>query len=108
MHSPTLTNRFVISRNSASTGCGYAGDKAITQRRRRGFLWPLPPGSTMVAPSSPESSVMSRLSLSALSTLPGHVGRPAYDRTTITPGIVHLGIGAFHRAHMAVYVDNVL
>jgi fructuronate reductase len=31
-----------------------------------------------------------------------------YDRGAITPGIVHLGIGAFHRAHMAVYVDDLL
>jgi fructuronate reductase len=51
---------------------------------------------------------MSRLNLSALPTLPAHVGRPAYDRAGITPGIVHLGIGAFHRAHMAVYVEKLL
>ena len=31
-----------------------------------------------------------------------------YDRAAVTPGIVHLGIGAFHRAHMAVYVDDLL
>lgn len=31
-----------------------------------------------------------------------------YDRSKITPGIVHLGIGAFYRAHVAVYVDEVL
>jgi len=31
-----------------------------------------------------------------------------YDRSTVTPGIVHLGIGAFHRAHMAAYVDSLL
>ncbi|WP_082434452.1 mannitol dehydrogenase family protein [Devosia sp. A16] len=31
-----------------------------------------------------------------------------YDRATISPGIVHLGIGAFHRAHMAAYVDSLL
>jgi fructuronate reductase len=31
-----------------------------------------------------------------------------YDRSRVAPGIVHLGIGAFHRAHMAVYVDDVL
>jgi len=31
-----------------------------------------------------------------------------YDRAAVTPGIVHLGIGAFHRAHMAVYVDDIL
>ena len=33
---------------------------------------------------------------------------PRYDRAAVTPGIVHLGIGAFHRAHMAVYVDGLL
>jgi fructuronate reductase len=32
----------------------------------------------------------------------------AYDRARVTPGIVHLGIGAFHRAHMAAYVDDIL
>jgi fructuronate reductase len=31
-----------------------------------------------------------------------------YHRASVTPGIVHLGIGAFHRAHMAVYVDDLL
>ena len=31
-----------------------------------------------------------------------------YDRSKVTPGIVHLGIGAFHRAHMAAYVDDLL
>jgi fructuronate reductase len=51
---------------------------------------------------------MPRLSLSSLSELPGSVVRPAYDRTKIKPGIVHLGIGAFHRAHMAVYVEKLL
>lgn len=51
---------------------------------------------------------MSRLSLLTLAALPSNVARPAYDRTKITPGIVHLGIGAFHRAHMAVYVEKLL
>ncbi|GGF19314.1 mannitol dehydrogenase [Youhaiella tibetensis] len=32
----------------------------------------------------------------------------SYDRSAVTPGIVHLGIGAFHRAHQAVYVDDLL
>jgi fructuronate reductase len=32
----------------------------------------------------------------------------AYDRAAVTPGIVHLGLGAFHRAHMAVYIDSLL
>ena len=51
---------------------------------------------------------MPRLSLSSLSALPANVVRPTYDRAKVTPGIVHLGIGAFHRAHMAVYVEKLL
>lgn len=31
---------------------------------------------------------------------------PAYDRAALTPGIVHIGLGNFHRAHMAVYLDD--
>lgn len=34
--------------------------------------------------------------------------KPAYNRETIQPGIVHLGIGAFHRAHQAFYTDAVM
>jgi len=51
---------------------------------------------------------MSRLSPSNLAGLGAAVRVPAYARETVTPGIVHLGIGAFHRAHMAVYVDDLL
>ena len=35
-----------------------------------------------------------------------NVALPAYDRNTLTPGIVHIGLGNFHRAHMAVYLDD--
>ena len=49
-----------------------------------------------------------RLSTANLDRLPGSVRRPAYDRTQVTPGIVHLGIGAFHRAHQAVVIDDLL
>lgn len=31
-----------------------------------------------------------------------------YDRSAVTPGIVHLGVGAFARAHLATYVDSIL
>lgn len=34
--------------------------------------------------------------------------RPDYDRAGVRPGIVHIGIGAFHRGHMAVYIDDLL
>nr|WP_221620245.1 hypothetical protein [Arachnia propionica] len=31
-----------------------------------------------------------------------------YDRSAVTPGIVHIGVGGFHRAHQAVFIDDVL
>ncbi len=34
------------------------------------------------------------------------VALPAYDRSKLKPGIVHIGLGNFHRAHMAVYLDD--
>ncbi|WP_297584055.1 mannitol dehydrogenase family protein [Devosia sp.] len=49
-----------------------------------------------------------RLSSQTLPKLAEGTHVPAYDRSGVTPGIVHLGIGAFHRAHMAVYVDDLL
>lgn len=49
-----------------------------------------------------------RLSDKTLRSLPGNVSVPAYDRVGIAPGIVHLGVGAFHRAHQAAYVDACL
>ena len=46
------------------------------------------------------------VNLLSLSTLPSHVARPTYDRKGLTPGVIHFGIGNFHRAHMAVYFDD--
>ncbi|MBL8652217.1 MAG: mannitol dehydrogenase family protein [Sphingopyxis sp.] len=40
--------------------------------------------------------------------LPASVGHPGYDRASQTAGIVHIGIGAFHRAHQAVYTDDAM
>ncbi len=31
---------------------------------------------------------------------------PRYDRSALRPGIVHFGVGNFHRAHQAVYLDG--
>jgi mannitol 2-dehydrogenase len=31
---------------------------------------------------------------------------PAYDRKSVTPSIVHIGLGNFHRSHQAVYLDD--
>ncbi|TBW40055.1 mannitol dehydrogenase family protein [Siculibacillus lacustris] len=49
-----------------------------------------------------------RLSAATIAALPISVRRPTYDREAVTPGIVHLGIGAFCRAHLGVYTDEVL
>ena len=51
---------------------------------------------------------MQRLSIAALTRLPAHIEVPTYDREACGIGIVHLGIGAFHRAHQAVYTDDIL
>lgn len=49
-----------------------------------------------------------QLSTGTLDLLPDAVGRPRYDRSRVRAGIVHLGVGAFHRTHQAVYVDRLL
>src|SRR6202451_4932434 len=33
---------------------------------------------------------------------------PAYDRDLVTPGVVHIGVGGFHRAHQAMYLDRLM
>ncbi|QBY01740.1 mannitol dehydrogenase family protein [Rhodophyticola sp. CCM32] len=48
-----------------------------------------------------------RLSPDTLSSV-RNVQRPTYERADVTPGIVHLGLGNFHRAHQAVYVEDCL
>jgi fructuronate reductase len=40
--------------------------------------------------------------------LPPEIARPVYDRNALQIGVVHLGIGAFHRAHQAWYLDQLL
>ena len=49
-----------------------------------------------------------RLSNSVLNELPANVLRPKYDRTKVTPGILHFGVGAFHRSHQALTIDRLL
>ena len=33
---------------------------------------------------------------------------PVYDRELVTPGVVHFGVGGFHRAHQAMYHDRLM
>jgi fructuronate reductase len=49
-----------------------------------------------------------RLAAAALDRLPQDVARPGYDRGAVATGIVHLGVGAFQRAHQAMYTEAAL
>ena len=51
---------------------------------------------------------MTRLDAFTAGTLPASVAQPAYDRTQVKTGIVHLGVGAFHKAHQAVIYEAAL
>ncbi len=51
---------------------------------------------------------MDRLTDTALAHIPADIERPGYDRSAVKTGVVHLGIGAFHRAHQAVWFDDAL
>ena len=48
------------------------------------------------------------LSLKTLPELPPGVARPSYARGDLSPGIVHFGVGNFHRAHLQVYLDRLM
>ncbi len=43
-----------------------------------------------------------------LGRLPTGVQVPTYDRGSVSPSIVHVGVGGFFRAHQAVYLDDLL
>jgi len=51
---------------------------------------------------------MPKLSAATLERVPPAVARPAYAIDALRTGIVHLGIGAFHRAHQAIYTDDAI
>ena len=48
------------------------------------------------------------LAAAALEELPADVATPAYDRSDVRSGIVHFGVGGFHRAHEAMYLDALM
>lgn len=51
---------------------------------------------------------MIELTASALSKVDPDVAVPRYDRSAISTGIVHFGVGAFHRSHEAMFIDRLL
>ena len=46
------------------------------------------------------------LSLANLANLPPGVAKPRYARDELRAGILHIGVGNFHRSHQAVYLDD--
>jgi mannitol 2-dehydrogenase len=51
---------------------------------------------------------MLSLSAETLASSAGHVPVPDYDRSRVTAGVVHFGVGGFHRAHQAMYHDRLM
>ncbi len=49
-----------------------------------------------------------QLTPSNLARAKAGIRRPRYDREAVDIGIVHIGVGAFHRAHQACYIDDIL
>ncbi|WP_455382667.1 mannitol dehydrogenase family protein, partial [Salinispira pacifica] len=49
-----------------------------------------------------------RLGNASVGRLSPEIAIPTYDRNRVKPGIIHFGVGGFHRAHQAVYTDDVL
>ncbi|WAJ72214.1 mannitol dehydrogenase family protein [Catenovulum adriaticum] len=49
-----------------------------------------------------------RLNQLTLANLPSEIDVPTYDRSQLKAGIVHIGVGGFHRAHQAVYINELL
>ncbi len=47
-----------------------------------------------------------KLCNATLKTLPENVKRPTYDRARLSAGIVHIGLGNFHRAHQSWYLHR--
>ena len=51
---------------------------------------------------------MSRLTQNSLPDIHSTVRVPTYDRSGLAPSWVHIGVGGFHRAHQAVYLNDLL
>lgn len=55
-----------------------------------------------------QNSASVKLSNASLASLDSKIARPKYNRSEVGTAIVHLGVGGFHRAHQALYTDDLL
>ena len=51
---------------------------------------------------------MTELSAATVGALDGRVAVPGYDRSAVATGLMHFGVGGFHRAHQALFTDDIL
>jgi mannitol 2-dehydrogenase len=51
---------------------------------------------------------LTKLGTATMGALSNEVAVPSYDRSTLRAGIVHFGVGGFHRAHQAMYLDRLM
>jgi mannitol 2-dehydrogenase len=58
--------------------------------------------------SEPSSPAVLPLRTATLAEIATRLSVPTYDRAAITTGIVHFGVGGFHRAHQAAFIDQLL
>lgn len=49
-----------------------------------------------------------KLNQANLGLISKHIDTPQYDRKDLKPRIVHIGVGGFHRAHQAVYTNELI
>ncbi|MCU1477707.1 MAG: mannitol dehydrogenase-like protein [Subtercola sp.] len=64
--------------------------------------------SEATATVAASSAAVLPLRAETLVSLAGRLPVPQYDRTAVTTGVVHFGVGGFHRAHQAMIVDRLL
>jgi mannitol 2-dehydrogenase len=70
---------------------------------------PRPPGAgARAAERVSYAARMSALNGSTLASFAERLSIPGYDRGRVTTGVVHFGVGSFHRAHQAMYHDRLM
>ena len=99
--SPTCTSRgFTCVCVGLEVGSGLKSSD-----QRSSILAPVPDSPSFVLFYAP-GMAPTQLSSAALSDLDDVVSPPNYDRSALTPSIVHIGVGGFHLSHLATYVDE--
>lgn len=96
-------------RRSRSCEWGRVPDRQADWPGRIGALHPCTPAQCQQRFAPPLMvNTPQKLSNAVLRDLPSGVTGPTYDRAAVTAGIVHIGMGNFHRAHQAWYLHRLM